>query len=375
MQEKNLYKRYGRQMILKGFGDAGQQKLLRARLLVIGAGGLGCPALQYLVAAGVGTIGIVDDDAVTLSNLHRQILYSVDDIGLAKAEVAALKLGRLNPEVTIIPYSIRLGPHNALDVIRQYDLVVDGTDNFASRYMINDACVLLGKPLIYGAVSQYEGQVAVFNVNDKSGHKVDYRDLFPEPPREGEVANCEQAGVLGVLPGIIGTMQAAEAIKLITGIGTPLLNRLVTYNVLTNEMYEISLTTTAAGNGGVPKNEAAFLSMNYSEACDAEETSVIEIGVEQFRAISRKPSAVIIDVREKGELPLLTGFEHRQIPMSVFRKSIGSIKNDTIILFCQHGIRSLYAAELVEEVFGTSKEVYSLKGGIIKWGDELGIQM
>lgn len=371
MKEDNLFERYGRQMILKGFGEANQQKLLQAKVLVVGAGGLGCPALQYLAAAGIGTIGIVDNDAVSLSNLHRQVLYTTDDIGLPKAEVAASRLRRVNPQIKIVSYTIRLNVSNALDTIREYDLVIDGTDNFASRYLVNDACGILNKPLVYGAVSQYEGQVAVFNVSDKNGHKVNYRDLFPASPKNGEVANCEQAGVLGVLPGIIGTMQAAEAIKLITGIGKPLLNKLLTYNVLTNEIYDVHLTVSSAGKGLAPQDEASFLAMDYSDGCRAEEGTVVEIDAEQFKGISKKPSAVVIDVREWGESPLLSNFDYQQIPMSVFRENIAAIKADTIILFCQHGIRSLYAAEIVEEVFGTTKNVYSLKGGIVKWSDEL----
>src|SRR6476620_5750655 len=184
------YERYQRQMALKNFGEGGQQKLLQAKVLVIGAGGLGCPALQYLAAAGIGNIGIVDDDSVSLSNLHRQILYSVRDIGFLKAERAAEKLREMNPEISIISYAGRLTTQNAFSIMDGYDIIVDGTDNFSSRYMINDACVLLNKPLVYGAVSQYEGQVAIFNVKkNKTEETVNYRDLFPHPPGENEVLN------------------------------------------------------------------------------------------------------------------------------------------------------------------------------------------
>lgn len=368
----NSHTRYSRQILLKGFGEQGQQKLLLAKVLVIGAGGLGCPALQYLAAAGVGTIGIVDDDVVSLSNLHRQILYTTEDIGFLKVEKAAAKLKGLNPDVTIITYQIRLRKENALNIIRRYDLVIDGTDNFASRYMINDACVLLGKALVYGAVSQYEGQVAIFNVRDKNSVITNYRDLFPHPPQDGEVLSCAEAGVLGVLPGIIGTVQAAEAIKIITGIGEPLINRLLTYNVLTNLFYELSLTTLP-GESLLPKNEGAFLQMKYDEVCSVNANTVVEIDATAFKRLSRKKAAVIIDVREKGELPLITNFEHQQIPTSVFGEKVSEIKEQTVVLFCQHGIRSLYAAEMMQELFGTTKEVYSLKGGIVKWADELGI--
>src|SRR3954447_17905389 len=189
------YERYQRQTILKEFGESGQQKLLRSKVLVIGAGGLGCPALQYLAAAGVGYIGIADDDVVSITNLHRQVLYSTFDIGFSKAEKAKHSLTRLNPDINITAYNERLTSKNALGIIEKYDIVIDGTDNFASRYLINDACVLLRKPFVYGAVSRFEGQVAVFNhTNEKGDAPVNYRDLFPEPPLETEVLNCADAG-------------------------------------------------------------------------------------------------------------------------------------------------------------------------------------
>src|SRR6266496_5267611 len=201
------YERYQRQILLKEFGEAGQQKLQQAKVLVIGAGGLGCPALQYLAAAGVGTIGIVDNDVVTLTNLHRQILYSTDDIGYPKTERATFKLHQLNSDITITPYNFRLTNKNALNIISDYETIIDGTDNFSTRYMINDACVLMNKPLVYGAISQFEGQVAIFNFRrNENDETVNYRDLFPNPPKEDEILNCEEAGVLGVLPGIVGTM-------------------------------------------------------------------------------------------------------------------------------------------------------------------------
>src|SRR6185503_14130502 len=191
MERKESYDRYQRQIILPGFGEESQQKLLKAKILVMGAGGLGCPVLQYLAAAGTGTIGIVDDDVVALNNLHRQVLYSVGDIGLSKAERAAYLLRQLNPEINIIPYNERLTVQNALTLITDFDIIVDGTDNFSTRYLINDACVLLNKPLVYGAISQFEGQVSVFNFRKNSNDEaVNYRDLFPDPPVEDEVLNC-----------------------------------------------------------------------------------------------------------------------------------------------------------------------------------------
>ncbi|MES1225909.1 MAG: HesA/MoeB/ThiF family protein, partial [Bacteroidota bacterium] len=210
------YERYNRQILLKEFGAAGQQKLLQSKVLMIGAGGLGCAALLYLTAAGIGTIGIIDDDVVALHNLHRQPLYTVNDIGFSKAQRAASGLRQLNPDILIEAFNERLTVENALTLLSNYDVIIDGTDNFSSRYLINDACVLLGKPLVYGAVSKFEGQIAIFNcwLNGKEA-PVNYRDLFPQPPAHGAIANCAEAGVLGALPGIIGNMQANETIKLI----------------------------------------------------------------------------------------------------------------------------------------------------------------
>src|SRR5204862_3188744 len=221
MSNTNLYERYQRQIILPGFREKGQRELLQTKVIVVGAGGLGCPALQYLTAAGVGTIGIIDDDVVSLNNLQRQVLYSVNDIGFSKAERAAITLRQLNTGIKIISYYERLTTQNALALFKEFDIIIDGTDNFSTRYMINDACVLLNKPLVYGAISQFEGQVSVFR--NKNEEDVNYRDIFPDPPKDGEVLNCAEAGVLGVLPGIIGTMMANETIKLITSIGEPLI--------------------------------------------------------------------------------------------------------------------------------------------------------
>src|SRR5437867_6115833 len=298
------YERYQRQILLKEFDETGQQKLLQAKVLVIGGGGLGCPALQYLVAAGVGTIGIVDDDIVTLTNLHRQILYSTNDIGFSKAERATFKLQQLNPDIAITPYNFRLTNKNALEIIPGYDIVIDGTDNFSSRYMINDACVLLNKPLVYGAISRFEGQVGVFNCKpDDKIMGVNYRDLFPHPPKEGTILNCAEEGVLGVLPGIIGCMQASETIKLITGIGNPLINRLLTYNALTNQFYELALSPNKETAALIPKDEEAFANTDYDWLCSTHANNNFEIDPLYFDALRNEKNITIIDVREYGEIP------------------------------------------------------------------------
>ena len=235
MNKENNYNRYQRQIQLKEIGQLGQEKITHAKVLMIGAGGLGCPALQYLAAAGVGTIGIVDFDVIEMSNLQRQILYTVDDIGQSKAITAAKKLSLLNPEIIIDVYNVQITNNNALEILENYDIIIDGSDNFATRYLINDACVLLDKPLIYGAVLRFEGQIGVFNLADETTNsKTNYRDLFPKPPDLDSSISCNDVGVLGVIPGIIGTMQATEALKIITGIGKSLTNKIISYNALEN---------------------------------------------------------------------------------------------------------------------------------------------
>jgi adenylyltransferase/sulfurtransferase len=317
--ENNSYERYQRQIILNEFGEAGQQKLLQSKVLIIGAGGLGCPALQYLAAAGVGHIGIVDNDVVSLTNLHRQVLFSTFDIGYSKAEKAKHSLTRLNPEINIVAYNELLTVQNALTIIEAYDIVIDGTDNFSTRYLINDACVLLNKVLVYGAVSQFEGQVAVFNCRNKNrDHPVNYRDLFPNPLKDNEVLNCAEAGVLGVLPGIIGTMQANETIKLITGIGKPLVNALLTFNALNNRIYEVALSSNNDSSKLVPQTTEAFKQMDYKLLC-ASAGYQFEITVNDFDQLRQNANIEIIDVREPAELPVTGEFNYTQLPLSQFK--------------------------------------------------------
>jgi len=366
MNDKNSYERYQRQVILPDFGEEGQRKLLNAKVLVIGAGGLGCPALQYLAAAGIGTIGIVDHDTVSLNNLHRQVIYSVSDIGLSKAKRASAILNGLNPDIKIVPYDEQLTVENALSIIERFDIIIDGTDNFATRYMINDACVILDKPLIYGAVSQFDGQVAIFNFQGGDEMPVNYRDLFPEPPKDDEVLNCAEAGVLGVLPGIIGTMQANEAIKLITGLGDPLIDRLWTFNALNNQVYELRLKANPETRLLIPDGEAAFEQMNYEWLCSSA-TESFEIDAEKFDELLENGKIEIIDVRQPNETPEVNEFEHRRIPMQQVEASADSIKSDTVVLFCQTGKRSKQAVILLSGIFGSDKKLYSLKGGIVNW--------
>ena len=364
MSDQNLYERYQRQIILPEFGEEAQQKLLNAKILVIGAGGLGCPALQYLTAAGVGTIGIVDDDVVALNNLHRQVLYSVNDIGLSKAKRAAHILQQLNPEIKIISFNERMATQNALTLIDDFDIIIDGTDNFSTRYMINDACVLLNKPLVYGAISQFEGQVSVFK--NKNDHDVNYRDIFPDPPKDGEVLNCAEAGVLGVLPGIIGTMMANETIKLITGIGEPLIDQLFTYTALNNQVYVLNLSARKETRSLIPKNEKEFLQIDYEWLC-ASPVEQAEIDSAFFNRMVENGNIDVIDVRELHEMPAVNEFDHIRIPLAQLADNTSLIKSDIVIAFCQSGKRSLQAAKILSGIFGNKKNIYSLRGGIVEW--------
>ena len=362
---ENFNPRYARHYSLKDFGLENQQKLTNAKVLVIGAGGLGCAALQYLAASGVGTIGIVDHDLVSISNLQRQVLYANADIGKFKVEVAALKLKLQNPEVKIESFKIIVQNTNALGLINDYDVIIDCTDNFAARYLINDACFLLKKTLIFGAVYKYEGQVAVFNVADKDGNKTNYRNLFSTLPNPKEVSDCNEAGVLGVLPGIIGIMQATEAIKLITGIGDVLINKILTYNILNYESVTIEITANTSVNEYIPKDEEAFKNTDYNWICENIQIDVEELDATSFYQNNTLPDTLVIDVRESYELPKVT-FQNINIPLSTFDDLLPEINQNNIILFCQSGKRSLKAGQLLVEKYKGSKKISYLIGGIIE---------
>lgn len=353
--------RYQRQVSLKEFGKSAQQKLLAAKVFIAGAGGLGCPALLYLAAAGIGTIGFADDDVVSLSNLHRQILFSTEDIGTPKVVVAEKKLRQLNPDINIISYPVKLTSENVLNIIKEYDVIIDGTDNFAAKYLLNDACVLLDKPLIYGAVSKFEGQVAILNVRDKKSIKCNYRDMFPQPPLD-EIPNCSEDGVLGVVTGIIGTMQATEAIKLISGVGVPLINRLMIYNSLNAETYTIGLSENKDAYS-LPLNEDEFLEMNYDWLCETIQNVEI-IDAVRFTQMLAENNVAFIDVRENHEKPPVD-FHHTKIPLSQFKNEWKNIEENKIVLFCQTGKRSLKAAQILLNADGKTRKVYSLKNGIL----------
>ncbi|TRW25650.1 hypothetical protein FMM05_05345 [Flavobacterium zepuense] len=361
---ENHNTRYARHYSLKDFGFESQQKLAEAKVLVIGAGGLGCPVLQYLTAAGVGTIGLADDDVVSLSNLQRQVLYATEDIGRAKAAVAAVKLQQLNHDIIINSFKMLVNSTNALELIADYDIVVDCTDNFAARYLINDACVLLNKPLIFGAVYQYEGQVAVFNVADTKGNTTNYRHLFATPPDPLDVDDCNEAGVLGVLPGIIGTLQATEVIKLLTGTGEVLINKLLTFNILTYNNFVIEIPENKEIAGHIPVDEKAFKATDYNWLCGTSVNGIENLVDEVFMQKINLPDTLVIDVREAYELPK-ADFVNLNIPLSALSQKIPEISENNIILFCQSGKRSLKAGRLLLDKFGNIKKISHLQGGII----------
>jgi len=360
----NTENRYQRQIQLTGFGKEAQDKLAVAKILMIGAGGLGCPALQYLAGAGVGTLGIIDFDIVAITNLHRQTLYATEDVGKLKVEVAAQKLKALNPEIKICTYSTQLNNENALDLIQDYDVVIDGTDNFTTRYLVNDACVLLDKPLIYGAVMRFEGQVGVFNL-ENNHLKTNYRDLFPTPPDAATESSCNEIGVLGVLPGIIGTWQASEAIKIITGIGRPFANKIMSINLLQNSVYEFQLEKNSESDTQIPKDATAFAQFNYDWFCNRQYQNLIS--VEAFDQLRKVENCIIIDVREPDEMPVISEFETIQLPLSRFRESItNKTFNSAVVLLCQSGQRSLKALELLRKQH-PKVNAFSLVGGITQW--------
>ncbi len=368
MSKHLSYDRYQRQLILKGFGVTAQDKLRNGRVLVIGAGGLGCPILQYLVAAGVGYIGIADHDRVSLSNLHRQILFDTNDIGQFKVDVAKKKLQALNPDVEIQIWNEQWQNHHCPTHFPQYDIVVDATDNFASRYMINDAAVLLGKPLVFGAVSQYEGQVAVFNSEKTDGKRsVNYRDLFPEPPKDGEVLNCSEAGVLGVLPGVIGSMQAMEVIKLLTGLGRPLVDKLWNYNGLTQEVFILNLNPRSNRPIDQPQTPEEFMNTRYEELCGVVSERIKEIDFDEWK--QNHLTHLLVDIRESYEQPRLNKLAEsmqlnfKEIPLSELEVKMENLQNQSIVFVCQAGRRSLQAASMLMEKKSASS-VCSLKGGV-----------
>lgn len=365
--------RYNRHIIIPGFGLAAQQKLKAAKVLVVGSGGLGSPVLLYLAAAGIGTIGIVDFDVVDDSNLQRQVLFGVNEIGKPKVEAAKERLQALNPHIEIVLYNTQLTSQNALDIIKDYDVVADGTDNFPTRYLVNDACVLSGKPNVYASIFQFEGQVSVFNYrNANSELGPNYRDLYPTPPPPGLVPSCAEGGVLGVLPGIIGSLQALEVIKVVTGVGEPLAGRFYIFDALAFESrtFNISRRDDNPLNG---KNPTINELIDYEQFCGvkAVETPVKEITPKELYELQVKGGPFqLIDVREPYEYDIVNiGAE--LIPLATVAEQADKIRKDQpVILHCKMGGRSAKAIRELEEKYGFTN-LYNLKGGIIAYIDEV----
>ncbi len=368
-------RRYGRHLILPEVGREGQERLKRARVLLIGAGGLGSPAALYLAAAGVGTLGVAEFDEVDETNLQRQILYSASDVGRPKIEAAAERLRNINPHVTVEPHGFRFDVSNALDLISSYDLVVDGSDNFSTRYLVNDACVLAGKPDVFGSIFRFEGQVSVFCAQDGPC----YRCLFPEPPPPGVVPSCAEAGVLGVLPGVIGSLQANEALKLLLEKGKPLVGRLLLFDALAGGFRELVLPRDEACSvcGTNPTRTSLE---QYDETCATPEPSLelpeapaaaIDVTPSQLHEWFRSGSALtVLDVRTQVEVQICRLDGSIWIPMNEVGERWQEIDRDTrSVIYCHHGTRSAQVVRFLRAQGLT--DVWNLAGGIDRWSLEV----
>jgi sulfur-carrier protein adenylyltransferase/sulfurtransferase len=358
--------RYSRHLVIPELGMDGQRRLKNARVLVIGAGGLGAPTLLYLAAAGVGTIGIVDFDVVEESNLQRQIIHGVADVGRPKAQSARDSIGAINPLVNVRLHEFRLDAGNAVDLFVQYDLILDGTDNFATRYLVNDAAVLAGKPYVWGSIYRFEGQVSVFWEDAPDGRGLNYRDLYPEPPAPGTVPSCAEGGVLGIICASIASVMGTEAIKLITGLGETLLGRLMIYDALAMSYRTIGIRKDPAA----PKITGL---VDYEDFCGGvpEETAGITPG--ELRAMLDSGSKVaLIDVREPAEWDINHIEGAQLIPQSLINSGEGLARlpqGRTPVLYCKTGVRSAEALAAVRKA-GFADAVH-LQGGIVAWAKQI----
>jgi len=366
--------RYSRHLILPEVGEEGQRKLKAARVLCVGTGGLGSPLALYLAAAGVGTLGLVDFDVVDASNLQRQIIHSTADIGRKKLDSAEEKLKALNPALNVVKHDTLLSSANALDILKDYDVIADGTDNFPTRYLVNDACVLLGKPNAYGSIFRFEGQASVFGTKDGPC----YRCLYPEPPPPGLVPSCAEGGVLGILPGLVGVIQATETIKLILGIGEPLIGRLLLVDALNMRFRQLKLRK----NPECPvcgDHPTVTKLIDYQQFCGIEPESAkqssVKNGIQQVnvrdlkKRIDAGEDLFILDVREPFEYQI-ANIGGVLIPQNDVAQRIGELDRDReIVVQCKSGGRSQRIAEYLKQS-GFSK-VSNLAGGILAWSDEV----
>ena len=364
--------RYSRHLIMPEVGMEGQLTLKAARVLCIGAGGLGSPVLLYLAAAGVGTLGLVDFDEVDFSNLHRQIIHGTPDVGRSKLDSARSRLNALNPEVEVVTYEMALSSENALGLFGDYDLVIDGTDNFPTRYLVNDACVIQGKPNIYGSIFRFEGQASVFATKDGPC----YRCLYPEPPPPGLVPSCAEGGVLGILPGVIGTLQATEAIKVILGVGEPLIGRFLIFDALKMRFRELKLrkdpdcpvcgdhpTVTQL----IDYEQFCGITPGATAAASSSTEDADEATVEELKTrLDRHESFLLLDVREPQEFEICRIPGSVLIPLGDLPSRLSELEGrDDMIVHCKSGVRSGKAVRLLREA-GYSK-ARNLNGGILAW--------
>jgi molybdopterin/thiamine biosynthesis adenylyltransferase/rhodanese-related sulfurtransferase len=367
--------RYSRHLIMPEVGMEGQQKLKAARVLCIGAGGLGSPLALYLAAAGVGTLGIVDFDVVDYTNLQRQIIHTTADVGRKKLDSAAETLKAINPFVDVQKFETRLSSANAIDLFRQFDIVADGTDNFPTRYLVNDACVLTGKPNVYGSIFRFEGQASVFATEEGPC----YRCLYPEPPPPGLVPSCAEGGVLGILPGLVGVIQATEVIKLILGKGDSLIGRLLLVDALAMKFRELKLRK----NPDCPacgRHRTITKLIDYDEFCGirGEEKPVAggisEIQVEELkRRLDAKEDLFVLDVREPHEYQICNIGGHL-IPLGDLPRRVNELDSSReIVAHCRSGVRSAKAVDFLQQA--GFKKVHNLAGGILAWADRVDPKM
>jgi adenylyltransferase/sulfurtransferase len=361
------FERYRRHLNLPELGPEGQRRLLEGSVIVVGAGGLGCPAAQYLAAAGVGRIGLVDADRVEASNLQRQILYASTDVGRLKVEVARERLSAMNPDVTVETIPERLDSHNALDVLRGWDVVVDGSDNFPTRYLVSDACVLLGKPTVYGAILRFEGQAAVFDARRGPC----YRCLFPEPPPPGSVPSCAEGGVLGMLPGLVGLLQATEAIKLLAGLGETLLGRFLHYDALEMRFGEYRFGKDPACPA-CGEHRTLVQLVDYEGFCGvggAAERPLRETSAARLAARLRAgDELLLLDVREPAEHERARIAGARLVPLGELERRLVELadwKERPVVVHCHRGGRSARACRVLEQA--GFADVANLSGGIEAW--------
>lgn len=359
--------RYSRHLVLREIGVAGQEKLKAARVLVIGAGGLGSPAALYLAASGVGTLGVIDFDTVDVSNLQRQVIYDTASVGTPKVAAARERLLALNPHIDLVAHQVELRADNVLQLFAPYDVVLDGTDRFGTRYLTNDACVILRKPLASAAIHRFEGQAMTY-VPDRGPC---YRCLFPAPPADGLVPNCAEAGVLGVLPGVMGTIQATEAIKLIVGAGEPLIGRLLTYDALAMRFDEFRFKRRAdcAVCGDHPTITSP---QDAPQLCTAEAlASIRTLTASELSAVLKDRSArpAIIDVRASREFSASHLAGATNIPVGELQSRIGSLPKGLVVFVCRSGARSLTAAALASRA--GVEDVAHLEGGLLAWSRDV----